>query len=78
MFHNGQKSHNGRIIRLASEDLIVVAAYGFTTSPANRVKRVAFFEKQLPEFINRGNRQVVLMGDFNDVCYKIDGIARLP
>ena len=44
----------------------------------NRVKRVAFFEKQLPEFIYRADRERVLMGDFNAVCYKIDGVALLP
>ena len=72
-----KKSRNGRIIRLALEGMIIVEAYGFMTSPLNRVKRVVFFEKQLPEFTNRGNRQVVLLGDFNAVCHKIDGIAQL-
>ena len=72
-----KKSRNGRIIRLALEGMIIVEAYGFMTSPLNRVKRVVFFEKQLPEFTNRGNRQVVLLGDFNAVCHKIDGIVQL-
>jgi len=65
------KDINGRIIKLTFKDYSIINVYGYPlkSEENNLRKRINFFTKDIPKYIN-SNENIILLGDFNAVPEK--------
>ena len=69
------KSESGKIMKVASDGIIIINVYGYQPGLGAGVKlRNKMFIKDLPKFIPGNCRNIILMGDFNANLLMIDGI----